>query len=417
MVSTFKSIINSQSFSNFFNLSLNQGINVLVALLITPYLFETLGDDQYGLVNLALTIMMLLSVLVNYGFHLNGPKRLALIINDSREQSALINEVIWTRLFLALVLIGALLIAIFYFGLFPNYGSILAFSSLILINEAFFPLFILQGFDRLSLLSKANAISKLLYIVAIFVLVNNQDDNLLVNLFFGASALIVNLSLMLYIYKKWKLKFAFASTKRVYFRLRENFQFFVSTIAGHVSVYGGFILLSSFVSDTELGRYALAQRVAFLLRMIPVFLTQSILQHASRLYDSDKEQFRNYLTKSYKGGLALTFTVGVVFSIAAPWIISVLAGEYIIYSSSILSILSFIPFFGMLNVINMVTILVAEQKEILAKATWITAIMMLVLSALGSYYFGGYGLAIALLLSELISFMVHYILLKKNTNS
>jgi O-antigen/teichoic acid export membrane protein len=182
-------------------------------------------------------------------------------------------------------------------------------------------------------------------------------------------------------------------------------------------VYGGFILLSSFVSDTELGRYALAQRVAFLLRMIPVFLTQSILQHASRLYDSDKEQFRNYLTKSYKGGLALTFTVGVVFSIAAPWIISVLAGEYIIYSSSILSILSFIPFFGMLNVINMVTILVAEQKEILAKATWITAIMMLVLSALGSYYFGGYGLAIALLLSELISFMVHYILLKKNTNS
>jgi O-antigen/teichoic acid export membrane protein len=153
--------------------------------------------------------------------------------------------------------------------------------------------------------------------------------------------------------------------------------------------------------------------VAFLLRMIPVFLTQSILQNASRLYDSDRTNFNIYLNKSYRGGLALTLFIGLAFSVVSPWIILVLGGEYVDYSANILRLLCFIPFLGMLNVANMIKILVAERKEILAKATWITAIFMLVVSAISSYYFGGYGLAIALLVAELFSFIVHYVFLKK----
>ena len=38
---------------NFTNLSLNQGINILIAIFATPILFQNLGDSQFGLVNLA----------------------------------------------------------------------------------------------------------------------------------------------------------------------------------------------------------------------------------------------------------------------------------------------------------------------------------------------------------------------------
>jgi PST family polysaccharide transporter len=392
---------------------LNQGINVLAALLITPFLFQRLGEDQYGLVNLGLSIVMLLSILVNYGFHLNGPKRLALLLGDPKRQSTLINEILWTKMALSLALLILLLLAIFVFDLFPNYGLILSFSSIILLGEAFLPMFILQGFDRLSLVSKANAISKLSYLAGIFVFVSTTNDAIWVNFLFGASSLLVNILLLIYVYHQWNLKFAWVFPSKVLARLKENFQFFLSTIAGHVSVHGGFIILSNFVADTELGRYALAQRVAFLLRMIPVLLTQSILQHASRLYDSDRASFNNYLNRSYKGGLALTLFIGLTFSVVSPWVILVLGGEYVDYSANVLRLLCFIPFLGMLNVANMIKILVAERKEILAKATWITAIFMLVISAISSYYFGGYGLAVALLVAELFSFIVHYVFLKK----
>jgi O-antigen/teichoic acid export membrane protein len=412
-----RNILTSQSFGNFFNLSLNQGINVLVAVIVNPYLFQTLGEEQYGLVLLGLTVIMLISILVNYGFHLNGPKRLALLIQEPDQQSILINEILWTKLYLALILLGLLMPAIFVFNLFSNYALILSFSSIILIGEVFFPMFILQGFDRLSLLSKSNALSKLFYVAAIFAFVNAPEDAIWVNFIFGASSIIVNVILLIFIYRKWKIKLAWVLPSKVLVRLKENFQFFLSTIAGHVSVHGGYIILSNFVPDAELGRYGLAQRVAFLLRMIPVFLSQSILQHASRLYDSDKDGFDSYLNKSYKGGLVLTFFIGLIFSLLAPWVIRIVGGEFVDYSTNILRILCFIPFFGMLNVANMIHILVAERKDVLAKATWVTAIMMLILSALGSYYFGGYGLAVALLMAELFSFAVHYWLLKKGNET
>ncbi len=386
---------------------------MLSALLITPYLFQRLGEDQYGLVNLGLSVVMLLSILVNYGFHLNGSKRLALLIGKPKEQSILINEVVWTKLALSLILLTLLLLATFVFDLFPNYGLILSFSSIILLGEAFLPMFILQGFDRLSLLSKGNALSKLFYLAGIFVFVSTTNDAIWVNFLFGASSLLVNLLLLIYIYHKWQLKFAWVLPSQVLKRLKENFQFFLSTIAGHVSVHGGFIILSNFVADTELGRYALAQRVAFLLRMIPVLLIQSILQHASRLYASDRANFNGYLNRSYIWGLAVTFIIGVTFSAVSPWVIFVLGGEYVDYSANILRLLSFIPFLGMLNVANMINILVAERKRILAKATWISAFFMLLIAVLGSYYYGGYGLAVALLVAELFSFGVHYVFLKK----
>jgi len=392
---------------NFFHLSLNQGINVIVALVVTKLLFQKLGEDQYGLMNLGFSVVMMMSIMVSYGFNLNGPKQLALLIKDTNAQSRLINEIIVTRVLLSFLMSLSILIAVFVFDLFPNYASILVLSLTLLLSEAFYPMFILQGFDKLSMLSKANAFAKLSYLLAILIIIKSSEDVIWVNFLFGAAALLSNFGLLLYIYHKWELEFYFVSLKSILRRIRVNFQYFISTIAGHISVHGGYIILSNFINDIELGRYALAQKIAFLLRMIPVFLTQSILQHASRLYAEDKNEFKHYLKRAYHNGLFLTFGVGVLFAITSTWVIKIVGGEFVEYSAGILRILCFIPFFGMLNVSNMILILVNEKKEILAKATWITAFIMLVMSGLGSFYYGGYGLAIALLITELVNFFIH----------
>ena len=78
----FKSIF----LKNFFNLIFNQGINILVALLATRILFERLGEAQYGLINLALSVVLLSSISVSYGYHLNGPRRIALLKTDPEKK-------------------------------------------------------------------------------------------------------------------------------------------------------------------------------------------------------------------------------------------------------------------------------------------------------------------------------------------
>ena len=401
---------------NFFNLIVNQGINIFIALLATRVLFSTLGEAQFGLVNLALSVVLLSSIAVSYGYHLNGPKRIALFRDQSAKKQSLINEIILTRIIIATGMAIILFCLTYFFGFFKSYAALLYYSLILLFSQALFPMFYFQGNDKIAWASLVNAFAKGAYLLLIILFIKTPDDATYVNFLFGLSALVVYIVFWIIIYKKEKIKWVWVSIYNIKNRFIENFQFFISSIAGHVSIHGGLIILANFVNNTVLGEFALAQKIALLMRMVPIFFTQAILQKASILFKSDKIKFNSYVNRIFIIGLTITFAMGLIVIIFSKWIIFLLAGSHVIYSDTILKILAFIPFFSMLNFNNMIKILVDEKKHLLTKATWITAIIMLILATTGSYYYGGYGLSIALVLTEIVSFIVHSVLLIKNNN-
>jgi len=399
---------------NFFNLIINQGINILIALLATRILFSTLGEAQYGLVNLALSVVLLSSITVSYGYHLNGPKRIALFRDESAKKEILINEIIATRIIIAFGMAIILFCLTYFFGFFKSYAALLYYSLILLFSQALFPMFYFQGNDKIAWASLVNAFAKGAYLLLIVLFIKIPEDATYVNFLFGITALIVYIVTWIIIYKKEKIKWVWVSIHNIKKRFVENFQFFISSIAGHVSIHGGLIILSNFVNNSVLGEFALAQKIALLMRMVPVFFTQAILQKASILFKSDKAEFKRYVNLIFIIGLSITFAMGLIAVIFSKWIIFLLAGSQVLYSETILKILAFIPFMSMLNFNNMIKILVDEKKHLLTKATWLTAIVMLILATIGGYYYGGYGLSIALVITEIVSFIVHSVLLTKN---
>ena len=399
---------------NFFNLIINQGINIFIALLATRVLFSRLGEAQYGLVNLALSVVLLSSITVSYGYHLNGPKRIALFRGDSAKKQTLINEIIVTRIIIAIGMAIILFCLTYFFGFFKSYAALLYYSLILLFSQALFPMFYFQGNDKIEWASLVNAFAKGAYLLLIVLFIKTPEDATYVNFLFGVTALVVYIVFWIIIYKKEKIKWVWVSIHNVKKRFIENFQFFISSIAGHVSIHGGLIILAIFVNNNVLGKFALAQKIALLMRMIPVFFTQSILQKATILFEKDKIEFNSYVNRIFIIGLSITFVMGLIAIILSKWIIFLLAGSYVIYSETILKILAFIPFLSMLNFNNMIKILVDEKKHLLTRATWITAIFMLLLASIGSYYYGGYGLSIALVITEIVSFIVHSVLLTKD---
>jgi PST family polysaccharide transporter len=399
---------------NFFNLIINQGINILIALLATRILFSTLGEAQYGLVNLALSVVLLSSITVSYGYHLNGPKRIALFRDESAKKETLINEIIATRIIIAFGMAIILFCLTYFFGFFKSYAALLYYSLILLFSQALFPMFYFQGNDKIAWASLVNAFAKGAYLLLIVLFIKIPEDATYVNFLFGITALIVYIVTWIIIYKKEKIKWVWVSIHNIKKRFVENFQFFISSIAGHVSIHGGLIILSNFVNNSVLGEFALAQKIALLMRMVPVFFTQAILQKASILFKSDKAEFKRYVNLIFIIGLSITFAMGLIAVMFSKWIIFLLAGSQVLYSETILKILAFIPFMSMLNFNNMIKILVDEKKHLLTKATWLTAIVMLILATIGGYYYGGYGLSIALVITEIVSFIVHSVLLTKN---
>ena len=399
---------------NFFNLIINQGVNIFVALLATRVLFSTLGEAQYGLVNLALSVVLLSSVTVRYGYHLNGPKRIALFRDDLVKKQALINEIITTRTIIAVGMAIILFCMTYFFGFFKSYATLLYYSLVLLFGQALFPMFYFQGNDKISGVTLVNTFAKGAYLLLIILFIKTPKDGVYVNFLLGVTSIVVYFFFWISIYKKEKIKWVWSRVNNIKNRLIENFHFFISTIAGHVSIHGGLIILANFVNNTVLGEFALAEKVALLMRMVPVFFTQAILQKATIFFEKDKTQFNSYVNKIFIIGLSITFGMGLTAIILSKWIIFLLAGSHVIYSETILKILAFIPFLSMLNFKNMIKILVEEKKQLLTKATWITAIVMLILATIGSYYYGGYGLSVALVFTEILSFIVYSILLVKN---
>ena len=401
---------------NFTNLSLNQGINILIAIVATPILFQNLGDSQFGLVNLAFSIFMLISIVVSYGYHLNGPKQISLF-NKLEKEADTIKDIVSLRIFIAIIISIVIIALIYLTDFFNGYELIILFSIPILFSEAIHPVFYLQGKNNLSVLAILNAFSKLFYLGFIILSIKNQNDAFKVNLIYGSVLSLVFLVYWGLFFYKNKLKFHFVDLDKITFRLKENFQFFMSSVAGHISIHSGIIILKLFVNNSELGKFALANKIAFLLRMIPVFIVQSVLQNASIINQNNPLALKKYLNYYFKRGLILTFITGLFFTIFSKWIIIIFSGQEIIYSNQILSVLSFIPFLAMLNFKNILLILVNEKKEILNKATWISAFIMIPLAITLSYYYKGFGLAIALLISEFSSFIVHTILLSRSNVS
>ena len=395
---------------NFISLSLNQGVNVIATLIYTPILFQTLGDENFGLMHLAFSIVIMLSILTNYGYSLNGPIKIV-NSNSTDNRSLIVNEVLVLRIIISVIIIFfSYPIITFYVD--ESLRKILFFSLIILFTEALNPLFYLQGINKILPQALLNLFSKSLYLLLIVLFISEESDTYLANFFYGFSISLFFLIFWIrnYINKKIIVKI---SIVKLINNLKENFKFFLSTTYTHFTLNSGLIILNFFVTNKELGRFTLAFKIAFLLRMIPVFFVQSGLQNASSLNRKSEEKFKNYILKYFKIGLLSTFVIAIITNLFSDYIIYLFADEEIVYSSKILSVLSFIPFLAMLNFKNLVFILVNDLKSILNKATFYTLIFMVSSSLILCKQNGGIGLAYALLATEIFSFIIHYFLIKK----
>ena len=396
---------------NFINLSLNQGVNIIATLIYTPILFQILGEENFGLIQLAFSVVIILSIFVSYGYNLNGPIKIVQS-QEAKKENLIISEILNLRLTLS-VLVFVISIPFLYLQSNIIYQKILIFSYIILLAEALNPLFYLQGINKILPQSILNFFSKSMYVVLIILFISDAEDAYLANFFYG-----ISISFLFLIF--WMKLFLSSSTfnysfsiKKITINLKENLHLFLSSTSTHFTVNGALIILSLFVSNQELGRFSLAYKVAFILRMIPVFFIQSILQHATKIKDRSKDEFNKFLSNYFKLGLLTTLIIAIITCFFSDFIIEIFADEKIDYSSKILSLLSFIPFLAMLNFKNVVYMLVNDLKSKLNKATFYTLLLFLINSLILTNIYGGYGLAYSLLLTEIFSFLIHYFLINR----
>ena len=406
--------IRNKSIQNFLFLGIIQSSNVLISIISMPLLIQSIGVDQFGLVNLALSVIILLNILVGFGYNLSAPREVAVSQQDKESLSHLVSNVFSGKIILAAIATILILVGAFGFNLFQEYQLILVFSSLLLFSEATLPLWFFQGMEKMKLVSIANIFSKLLFLMGIVLFIHSPEQSQWVNFMLGFFGLCINLMLLFYIHVFMGIKFYQPELSAIVRSLKDNLLLFFSNLASHISINGGLIILSFFSVAETLGMYSLAERVVMVLRLFPALIIQAIFPNASKLYQADPVRFYKFLKNVYLRVLLAGIFISAGTHFAAPWIIKVLSRSDLQESVMYLKILAAVPFLACLNVGNVTLLLVADLKELLFKASWMMCVYMIIVSAILTYYFGGIGLCFGIISTEIIVFLICLVLLYRH---
>lgn len=411
----FSHLIRNKSIQNFIFLVIIQASNILISLISMPLLIQSIGVDQFGLVNLALSVIILLNILVGFGYNLSGPRDVAIQQGNKEQLSHLFSNIISSKILMAACASLLILIGVYVLDLFKEYQTILVFSCLLLFSEATLPLWFFQGMEKMKLISIANVFSKLLFLMGIVLFIHQPEQAKWVNFLLGGSGFAINSLLLLYVHYEMDIRFYKPRFVQVFKSLKENTLLFLSNLASHISINGGLIVLSFFSAAATLGMFSLAERITMVLRMLPALIIQAIYPNASKLYQDNLPRFFNFLKKTYLIALLLGAGLSVFTFFTAGFIVEILAKERLEEAILFLKILAFVPFLACLNIINVTMLLVTDQKDQLFKASWQMCIYMLIASVALTSQFGGIGLCIALLSTEVVIFLICTILIyKKN---
>jgi O-antigen/teichoic acid export membrane protein len=406
--------IRNKSIQNFLFLGIIQSSNVLISIISMPLLIQSIGVDQFGLVNLALSVIILLNILVGFGYNLSAPREVAVSQQDKESLSHLVSNVFSGKIILAAIATILILVGAFGFNLFQEYQLILVFSSLLLFSEATLPLWFFQGMEKMKLVSIANIFSKLLFLMGIVLFIHSPEQSQWVNFMLGFFGICINLMLLFYIHVFMGIKFYQPELSAIVRSLKDNLLLFFSNLASHISINGGLIILSFFSVAETLGMYSLAERVVMVLRLFPALIIQAIFPNASKLYQADPVRFYKFLKNVYLRVLLAGIFISAGTHFAAPWIIQVLSRSDLQESVMYLKILAAVPFLACLNVGNVTLLLVADLKELLFKASWMMCVYMIIVSAILTYYFGGIGLCFGIISTEIIVFLICLVLLYRH---
>ena len=402
----FGSFIRNKSIQNFLFLAIIQSSNVLISIISVPLLIQSIGVDQFGPVNLSLSVIILLNILVGFRYNLSAPRQVAISQQDKEALSHLVSNIFSAKFILALTSALLILLGIVGFGLFEGYQVILIYSLLILFSEAALPLWFFQGMEKMKLISIANIFSKLLFLMGIVLFIHDPSQSQWVNFMLGFFGLFINILLLAYIHWVMEIRFYRPEFAAIWKSLKENILLFFSNLASYISINGGLIILSFFSSAETLGMYSLAEKVAMVLRLFPALIVQAVFPNASKLYHEDQTAFFTFLRNTYFRVILGGFLISVLTFLSAPWIIRVLSRSEFQESVLYLQILSFLPFLACINVANVTLLLVADLKQLLFRASWMMCAYMIFASTLLTAWMGPLGLCYGILSTEIIAFFI-----------
>lgn len=284
MITRIKSIVvrNRIIFENFSFLSILQISNLLVFLFIIPYLFKTLGKENYGLVVFAQTVAIYFSIFVNFGFNVVATRDISIYSKRPNKRTEIISAILSLKLFFFFLSIIFLSILVLTIPFLRSNPTIFYFSMLFCLSEALFPIWYFQGIERMKYITFINLATRIGSAILIFIFVKEPTDYIYVPLFLGIGTVlgaIIGLYIVLKIHKN---KLILLSTLKLKTYVIDAFPLFISNLSSQIYVNANKLIVGSFLGMQEVALYDIADKIVTLLKVPITLVGRTLFPRVSR---------------------------------------------------------------------------------------------------------------------------------------
>lgn len=303
-------------------LTLFQVINIAVPLVTYPHLISTLGKEIYGLIVFSQAVISYLVLFVNFGINTLVVKDISINRSNRLELSRIVNNVYLLKGILFIVSLGILYILLKFLPQARGEEKLFYLSMWSALYEFLVPFWYFQGVEKMKYITYLNFISRSIFMLLIFYLIDSPDDYLLVPVINGIGALITGISGIYIIYFVDKLKVVHDGIFGLYSLLKEALNFFVSDVAIKLFAGSNKVIVGAVLGYSDLAYYDLADKIIHIFRVVPLGIVRDSIYPIVA-------KSKNVQIVHNTGKIMGVYSVGVILLIVffAPYIIGVLGGE------------------------------------------------------------------------------------------
>lgn len=252
--------------SNFAYLSIVQFGNMILPLIVLPFLLNRLGIDNYGLVVFSQSIAAYFAVFIRFGFNTYATQQ----VSHFREDKGKLNEIFINVVFLEasffLVSISAMLV---YFSLVPiKYSDVYVYSLMAAFMETLLPIWYFQGIERMKYITLINLSTKVISLICILLFIETSSDYLIVPICHLVGSLIVFFISLFILIKHKVLKCNFPTLQSLFLYLKNSVVFVFSDLMAILKDKMNIMLLGTFVGMNAVAYYDLAEKIVWAFRSV-----------------------------------------------------------------------------------------------------------------------------------------------------
>lgn len=387
--------------ANTISLSILQGSNYLLPLILLPILIQRLGIENFGLISLAIATIAFFRAIVSYGFDLSGTKQVSLTRNNTKRLSKVFFSIMFVKFILTIITLLILILMINTIELFKNNAELFYLTYLIVISDALFPLWFFQGIEKMKFITYLRILHKLILLVCILLYIDNSTKYLLVPIFDFSSALLSSILSLIIIYRTKKIRIYYPSYIDIKYQLFRGFHIFLSKFS--IQFYTNInILFLGFYSNNEIvGEYSIAHKIYGALRGISEPVSQALFPYLSNTFRENKIQYYKIIKKISIIYIIFLFSLGSISYYFSSELIYLISGKNLPLSTEILQVFSISIFFAIGGLYTY--LLVIKNKSIyLSKITIISVIINSLLLFPVVFYYGVYGVVFLFLFLQIV---------------